>query len=371
MKAEFCKTWIEIDAKTLLGNIKLFDDYVGRETALMLVIKANAYGHGLKEVALMLKRARIIHMLGVDSLDEALLVRSYGVKNPIMILGYIPPSRFIEAVRNGFHVSIYNHETLHAAHAISKSKKNNDLFFHLKIETGTNRLGIQYQDIVEKSLPPIYGLYTHFAEAENIHSRFYKEQMKQFEVARRFLEAKGIEPHVVHMGATSALVHLPESRGVLTRLGLGLYGLWPSEELKKKYQRMLPIRPVLSWKTKLAQVKIIQKGETVGYDRTYRAKSPMNTGVIPVGYYDGYPRALSGKGIVLVGGKRCPIIGRICMNMMMVDVSSTHARANDEVVLIGNQKKASISVDEVAERAGTINYEIIARLGPLTPKIIV
>jgi alanine racemase len=372
MASKSHKIWVELNARAFQSNIRLFDDYVGEGTALMLVIKANAYGHGLKEIAQMLKKMRDTHMLGVDSFSEAVLLRSCGLKNEIMILGYMPESQFRDAVQVGFHVSLYSKETIRLALRIAQATKMHTSRFHLKVESGTNRLGFPLKELENVSeLPPLYGLYTHFAEAENIHSEFYKEQVRICERAAQILQSREIIPHVTHMGATSALVHMPETRSVLARLGLGLYGLWPSEDLKKKYQKALPIHPVLSWKAHLAQVKRIQKGETVGYDRTYRAKHAMDIGIIPVGYYDSYPRALSGKGIVLIGGKRCPIIGRICMNMMMADVSGTHAQANDEAVLIGSQKKAHISVDEVAERAGTINYEIVSRINPLIPKVII
>ena len=371
MKDGAAKSWIEVDGHALTQNIAHVDRYVGKGTALMLVVKANAYGHGLKEVAQILVFHKDAHMLGVDSLDEALALRAYGSKSPIMILGYIPSSRFYEAIRAGFHISLYDTDTVHRAVSFTKKHPRQQTYFHLKVETGTNRLGIQLHELERiKTMPPLYGLYTHFAEAENMKSDFSHTQRIMLERIYAFLKERGVPVRVVHMGATAALMHLPESRSSVARLGIGLYREWPSKEIERAYRRRLSIQPVLSWKTKLAQVKRIEKGESVGYDRTYRAKRTTEVGVLPVGYYDGYPRALSGKGHVLVRGKKCPIIGRICMNMMMADVTGVGAKSHDEVVLIGSQKKAHISVEDIAQEAGTINYEVISRISPLLPRII-
>lgn len=366
------KSWVEVDGHALMQNITRFDRYVGKGTALMLVVKANAYGHGLKEVSQILTSHKDTHMLGVDSLDEALALRTLGSKNPVMILGYIHPTRFFEAIRVGFHISLYDTDTLRHACMFTKKHPHAKTYFHLKVETGTNRLGIQLHELERvRTLPPLYGLYTHFAEAENMQSDYSHSQRVALEQVRVFLKARGVDPRVVHMGATAALVHLPESRSSIARLGIGLYGLWPSKEIERAYQKRLSIQPVLSWKTRLAQVKRIEKGEYVGYDRTYRAKHAIEVGVVPVGYYDGFPRALSGKGYILVGGKKCPLIGRICMNMMMADVSGAYAKPHDEVVLIGTQGKVCVSADDLAEEASTINYEIVSRINPLLPRIVV
>ena len=370
MKRTTPKTWIEISKKNLLRNLGEFKKRSGK-TAIMAVIKANAYGHGLKEVASMLK-TRPETMLGVDSLEEALLARSAAPKNEIMILGYVPKKDLKFAIKKRFHVSLYDKEILAHVNQLIKTGAINagELRAHLKIETGTNRLGIRPEEIKNINIPKLEGVYTHLAESESIKSNFYKKQVATLAAAKKILLSKNIVPKFTHTSCTAAIIQRGALGGNLVRLGIGLYGLWPSEELEKKFSGKIRIKPVLSWKTRLAQVKKVPAGETVGYDRTHKAKAGKTIGIVPVGYYDGLDRRLSNTGNVLVNGKVAKIIGRVCMNMTMVDLSGASAKSGDEIVLIGRSGKKEISADEVAKEIGTINYEIVARINPLTPRVI-
>ena len=393
------KTWLEVDQKALLYNAATVRRFVGDDVALMAAVKANAYGHGLVEVAQMLSGQKIEGLLafagkpwfGVDSIDEALLVQRYSAHQPIMIFGYIPRLRIAEVLKKNFHISIYSKESFRVIYTelkkltSKKGAKKITTHFHLKIETGTNRLGLSLEDL--KVFPahfPIEGIYTHFSEVENPISRFYQKQLALLRRAQTILAKKDIIPRFVHSASTAALLQYPETHGNLVRLGIGLYGLWPSESVKHRMSNIVSLQPVLTWKTRIAQIKQIKKGETVGYDRVWRASHASIIAILPVGYYDGYDRRLSNCGEVLIRGKRAPVIGRVCMNMIMVDVTKILARQSvgwknqkskikigDEVVLLGRQGNEEISADEIAEKTGTIHYEVVSRINPLFPRIVV
>ncbi|MDO8492155.1 MAG: alanine racemase [bacterium] len=396
------KTWIEISKNALENNIRVVRGLLAPGAKLMAVVKANAYGHGLKEIASVLKKETDI-MFGVDSFEEALVVKSIAPKNEIMILGYIPEKNLTFAIKKGFHISIYDKDVLrHVARLVKTGRINpKTIKAHLKIETGTNRLGIRPSELKNVVFEfPIAGIYTHFADSENLNSPFYKEQIERLNEAIEILKNKGISPRFVHSACTAAAMrgvssglnptkagsaeHFVKQNvlGNLVRVGIGLYGLWPSGKLKEKLSQKIKLKPVLSWKTKIVQVRCVSRGETVGYDRTYKVKKETSIAVLPIGYYDGYDRKLSQRGSpphsgsecggeVIINGKRAKIAGRVCMNMTMVDLGGIKARAGDEVVLIGCQGKERIIADELAEKIGTINYEVVSRINPLLPRVCI
>lgn len=365
------KTWMEIDRVALLHNLKKVQKFVGSDVFLMAIVKANAYGHGLGEIAKVLKNKKNI-WFGADTLEEALMLKRAGIRKPIMIFGYIPNAQLKYAIQQEFHISIYSKEVLHTISEIIKNNKKLKPHLHLKIETGTNRLGIQLKDLlnIPKEIS-FEGVYTHFAEAENPKSSFYQRQLREFRKALFVLAQQGITPRYIHTAATAALLQYPETHEKLVRLGIGLYGLWPSPDVKHRVFDTVALRPVLTWKTRIAQIKTIKKGETVGYDRTWRAKKNSKIAILPAGYYDGYDRRLSNCGEVLIKGKRVPVIGRVCMNMCMIDVTAIPGMAmGDEVVLLGRQGNQEISADDIAKTIGTINYEVITKINPLIPRIV-
>lgn len=337
------KTWLEIDSKALLCNLNFFKKTVGSKVKIMAVIKANAYGHGTIEVAKILAIPGL--WFGVDSLDEAIILKNSGIKNPIMILGFVPEKRFGEAIENNFRLSVYNIETLKMALKFPKG------LFHLKVETGTNRLGLPLNYIVTCKLPNFEGVYTHFADVEDTKSNFYKKQITIFGDVFDILKSKNIFPKFIHSASTSAILRDKKTHFDIVRLGIGLY------------------KGVLVWKAKVAQVKKIKCSDSVGYDRAFKSKKDMIIAVIPVGYYDGYDRRLSNNGEVLIFGKWAKILGRVCMNMMMVDVTKIeNVKVGDEAILLGDNNK--ISAENIAKKIGTIDYEVLARLGSHLPRII-
>jgi alanine racemase len=370
-------SWVEIDTGALRRNIDAFRSIAPAGTAIMVVVKANAYGHGLDVVAPV--AAEHADWLGVNALDEAVTIRALGIERPVAILGYTEAADLPTVVAHGFRQVVYRTDI---AAALSEAARTQDAtaHVHLKIETGTNRQGIHPEELAAfvgrvRAMPniAIEGAYTHFANIEDTLDPSYAElQIERFREALGILKASGVELTQVHAAATSGALLYPETGFAMMRLGIGTYGLWPSRETQlaaREKGRRITLTPVLTWKTRIAQVKRIKPGEFVGYGLTYQARRPMKAAVLPIGYYDGYDRKLSNAGRALVRGHAVPVIGRVAMNMTMLDVTDVHAQPDDEVVLLGRQGAAEIRVEELAEKIGTISYEVVARINPRIPRL--
>ena len=372
--------WIEIDPHALGHNVRQFRGLIGRRRRLLAVVKANAYGHGLVETAAIVRGAGA-DWLGVNSLDEAVALREAGNGSSILILGAIPLDGVNEAVARGFRFVAYNRETVRKA-SEATGEHSVSAFLHFKVETGTHRQGIPsrgivafVRDAVRRPGIVAEGLSSHFANIEDTTDRRYPEgQLETFKASLAGLEAAGIRIPIRHIACTAATILFPKTRFNLVRVGIGLYGLWPSKETYlsslEQGRTHLSLMPVLSWKARVVQVKSLPKGGFVGYGCTYRTTRPTKLAVIPVGYYDGYPRGLSNAAYVLVRGRRAPVRGRIAMNFFMADVTDIPGvRLEDEVTLIGRAGKEIITADHLASLAGTISYEILSRINPLLPRI--
>jgi alanine racemase len=371
-------SWIEIDRARLGANIDAFRKLIVPETALMAVVKANAYGHGLDTVApLIAERA---DWLGVNCVDEALAITRLGIRKPIAILGHTKLDEIEQVVRNGYRQVLYRSDVADALSESAKKMKASAKV-HLKIETGTNRQGIALSELegfigaVKKlSGLEIEGVYTHFANIEDtLDPSFARLQIERFLEALATLRRSGINPSQVHASATAGALLYPDMDFTMVRVGIGAYGIWPSRETQiavRERGRQLSIAPVLTWKTTVAQVKNIQAGDYVGYGLTYQARRPMQLAVLPIGYYDGYDRELSNSGRALIRGQHVPVIGRVAMNMTMLDVTDVGAQVDDEVVLLGRQGNAEIRAEELAEKIGTIPYEVLSRINPLIPRVL-
>ena len=374
-----------------MHNFRAIQKHVGKDVSVMVIVKSNAYGHGLVEITCVISAnsgcstsgiPEVEHpefWFGVDSIDEALTLKKAGSTNPILILGYVPCSRLMEVIKNGFRFSLYDLDVLKESARIAKKLKKK-AFVHIKIETGTNRQGVIPEDIaafahtLKKTDPYVVveGAYTHFADTENQKSRYYKEQLALFQNAIHVFEEEDLRPKYRHAAASAATLLYPDTHGNMVRWGVGLYGLYPSKDVRNSVSNTLRLRPALAWKTRIAQVKVVPKGSTVGYDRAFAVSRPMKIAVVPVGYWDGYDRSLSNKGSMLIRGKKCPVAGNICMNMCMADVTTVpSARVGDEVVLLGKQGSMEITAEEVAANIGTINYEVVTRINPLIPRVVI
>lgn len=370
------KSWIEISRKNLIFNLNQIKKIVDNKK-IACVVKANAYGHGLEEIVSILKKEKNI-IFAVDSLKEALTARKIEKQKEILILGYLPLNQLEITVKNEFSFIVYNLESLQEILSLKTNKKAK---IYLKIETGLNRQGIKeenlekFLNLIKKNKDKIVfeGVSTHFANIEDtINPDFAMKQLNNFEKVIQKIEKEGIDIPFKHCAASAAIILYPQTHFNLIRLGISLYGLWPSKEVFSLSQRKIVLKPVLTWKTIVAQIKEIKKGETVGYGRTWQAFKKVKIAIIPIGYFDGYDRKLSNVGRVLIKGKFCKVIGRIAMNMFMVDVTNLkNICLEDEVVLIGRMGNNEITAEELAEKTGTINYEIIARINPGLPKIII
>lgn len=376
------KTWVEIDSRALLHNLRVVQKHVRKDVAVMCVVKSNAYGHGLIQVAWQLARYEIRDTkyklwMGVDSIDEALALKKAGIKNPILILGYIPKVCLPDAIKNSFRFALYSRQTLKEAARVAKRLRKK-AYIHIKLETGTYRQGIMPAELASftallKKYPHIVaeGVYTHFADTENASSMYYHDQEAVFEKGIEMLREFGIEPKFKHAAASAALLLHTETHHTMVRLGISLYGMYPSENIKHLVSNKLQLKPALIWKTRVAQVKQVPKGGTIGYDRTFTALQPMKVAILPVGYWDGYDRRLSNKGTVLIGGRRTSIVGNICMNIMMIDVTGIHrVEEGDEVVLLGRQGSVEVTAEEIAAKIGTINYEVTTRVNSCIARIL-
>jgi len=372
--------WVELNKKALLKNLQTFRSLLGSEVKFCPVVKSNAYGHGAQAAALMIQASGMADWLAVNSVDEGLELRRQGIKLPLLVLGYIPLDRLSDAVLHDLRLTVYNQETVAKLRTLRTNKK---IFLHIKIETGTNRQGVDLKGALQLAKMikgsrnlRLEGYSTHFANIEDTTDRsFAGRQLQRYQKMLAELEQKGFKAPVNHIACTAASLVFPQTRLQLARIGIGLYGLWPSRETMvslKEQNSKLTLQPVMSWKTRVAQVKTVAAGEYIGYGCTFRTSRKTRIAVLPVGYYDGYDRKLSNTAYVLIKGKRAPIRGRVCMNLCMADITDIPGvRPEDEVVLLGKQGKEQVSAEQLAQWIGTINYEVVTRINPNLPRVVV
>jgi alanine racemase len=373
------KTWVEISKKNILHNIGEIRGLLSPETKFMAVVKSNAYGHGLIEVAKICAISKKVDWFGVDSVDEALAIRKAKIKLPILVLGYIPFPQLKDAIKNDISFVAYNNELLNYLEKIEIKKKAK---VHLKIETGISRQGLHGDELisfVKKALKNknilIEGAYTHYANVDDTTDFSYaKKQLDAFNKSIEEVE-KLVKLQIKHTASSAATINYPETHFNAVRVGISLYGLWSSTETKlssKERKVKIDLRPALTWKTLLVQVKKVARGTPIGYGLTEKVKRDSVIGILPVGYWDGFDRGLSNIAEVLIKGEKAKVLGRICMNMTIVDLTDIKgSKLFDEVVILGKQGSDEISADEMASKLGTINYEVVTRINPLIKRILV
>ncbi len=360
------RTWIEISSAALRHNLRITQDLIGPGVGIMPIVKGNAYGHGLTQVAKVLGNENIT-ALGVAHGEEALALRALKSRGRIVVLSSWTKAELPELLGKNIEVVVWDFQSLNFLKRIVETKqlKAN---IHLKLDTGTTRIGFlpeQVEKLKKQYLPAtikVVGIFSHFANAEEASQVRTKAQLKYFTTLTQngSWAEQGTSRHIA---CTAALLRYPEARFGLVRLGIGFYGLWSSAALKRWVQTHHPrfrLQPALAWKTKLLQVKKVARGTAVGYGSTYRVRRPTLVGIVPIGYADGYDRRLSNRGWMIIRGQRAPVIGRVCMNLTMIDVTAMAGRPGEVVSVFG----PGSTFDDAATITNTIHYELVTKLNP-------
>ncbi|MBR5137010.1 MAG: alanine racemase [Clostridia bacterium] len=372
------RAWAEIDLDAIRSNLMEIRKVLRPNTKVCAVVKADAYGHGVKEVANFYTQCGVDYF-AVSMADEAIQLRLLGIDKPILILGYTDPVRADELVKHKITQSIFD---LDMAKALSEAaiRQNTKIKVHIKIDTGMSRVGFRagynaVKAITEISKLPgiiIEGMFTHFATADETDRAYTEYQFDLFEGVAEELDRVGIHIPVRHVANSAAVMMYPETQLDMVRPGIILYGMYPSNEVDKE---RLHLSPVMSLKANITLIKTIYEGDTVSYGRTFTAPKDMRIATVPIGYADGYMRSLSNKGYMLVNGQRAAVVGRVCMDQCMIDVTNIQGdiRVGDEVVVYGSQSYGeysdTISIEEVAESCGMINYEMSCIIGKRIPRV--
>ena len=380
-------TWAEIDLGALAHNYRELRRVTASSAAMMAVVKADGYGHGASQVA-RVALENGVELLAVARMGEAVSLREAGISAPILLFGHSLPA-YAEILASLDIRAALN--SLDGARSMSAeaARRNASIKAHIKVDTGMGRLGLLADEIAIKTdageqfnravndilsicaLPGIEveGIFTHFANADSRDKRHARTQLSRFTRLLETLETHSLRVRYRHAANSAAIIEMPGSHLDLVRPGIAQYGLWPSDEVDKQ---RIHLKPVMSIKSRVIQVKEVGAGFAVSYGSTHVTEHPTRVATIPIGYADGYSRILSSNGHMLVRGVRAPIIGRVCMDLTMLDVGHVpNVSLEDEVVVLGSQGNETISADEIAKRAGTINYEIVSSLTSRVPKIYV
>ena len=364
--------WIEVDLSAIEENIRAISRFVGPTTAVMAVVKANAYGHGLVPVA-QVSRVGGASTLGVAILDEALTLRDAGVDAPILIMGCGLPEHAPEIIERRISQVVTNREM---AEALSREaiRRGTPALIHVKVDTGMGRVGVMWpeavafiREIVDLPGLVIDGILTHFPTADEPDRSFTDEQLARFDRILRQLALLNIHPTWRHTANSAAIAFIPESHYDLVRPGLIIYGIPPTPA-----PCSLPLRPALSLKARLTQIKTVETGESINYGRTYVTHRRSRLAIVPLGYADGFSRRHTNTGRVLIHGESVPIVGRVCMDQFVVDVTDiAGVELGDEVVMIGKQEECEITAWDVAASMGSIPNEVLSTVGERLPRTFI
>lgn len=362
-------THVEVDLSCLAGNLAAIRQRVG-DAKVMTILKANAYGHGLVAVARHMVRCGA-DCLGVAFLEEGILLRREGITAPVLVLGGIAGEQIPLFLQHDLTLTAPSVEKLRLIDETAASMGMRARV-HLKVDTGMERIGIHYYSaaaLLEASLSCrhviVEGIYSHFANADAEDLGYAKLQLERFMEVLSFYEKRSLPMPLRHIANSAGILQMPESHLDLVRPGILLYGVYPSQEC----QQTVAVRPALTWKSRVAYFKVVQPGHPVSYGSTWQSEKPVRVVTIPVGYGDGYFRALSNSSEVIIRGVRSPVVGRVCMDQMMVNLDQGTAYNGDEVILLGESGGQVISAAEVAGWAGTIPYEVLTNINTRVPRL--
>lgn len=374
MEIPYKRVYATIDLDAVAYNMERMRDNLPEGTGMMGVIKTDGYGHGAVPVARAI--APYVNAYAVATAEEALNLKKHGVGKPILILGAVHESHYRELIKEEIRFPVF---TMVQAERVSETaaSMNQRACIHLAVDTGMSRIGMRPDEtsadmVLEFGrLPGIYveGMFTHFAKADEKDKTSALQQLKLFREFVKMLEERGMDIPVKHIDNSAGIIDIPDVGFDMVRAGISIYGLYPSDEVKKT---QVPLRRVMELKSFITYIKDIAPGTEVSYGGTFVAERPMTIATVSIGYGDGYPRNLSGKGFVLIDGKRAPILGRVCMDQLMVDVSHIpEAKEWDLVTLIGQDGEQEITVEELAAISGGFHYEIICDIGKRVPRVYI
>ena len=363
-------TWAEVNLTRLSQNIQAIRAHVA-PAKVMIVVKANAYGHGLAEVAKYL--SSLTDYIGVAVLEEGIFLRELGVKAPILVLGGIWGDQVPHYLQHDLTLTASSVERLEQIETIA-GEMGVKAKVHLKIDTGMERIGVHYysaKTIQETALRcanvEVEGIFSHFANADSPNLTHARLQLERFNEVLRFYEKHSLPMPIRHIANSAAILQFPESHFDMVRPGIMLYGVYPSEEVKRSVQ----VRPALAWKSRVVYFKVVKPGHPVSYGSIWQSDHPVRIVTLPVGYGDGYFRSLSNKTQVIIGGKKYQQVGRVCMDQMMVNIETDSAYNGDEVTLLGESNNEAITAQDLADWAGTIPYEILTNINTRVPRVYI
>lgn len=372
----YSRVYAKIDLDAIAYNMEQMKQNIRPETKVMAVIKADGYGHGAVQIAEMMERWNYIWGFAVATLDEAVVLRTEGIQKPILVLGCVFPDQYMEMLKHEIRMNIYTEEM---AESISRmaAREGKTAYMHIKLDTGMSRLGFGINEQSAETIKRISkmpnvnmeGIFTHFTKADEKDKSFTKKQIQEFVWMTERLKEKNVRFTYEHCSNSAGIIDVPEANFDIVRAGISTYGLYPSEEVDKTNVKL---KPALALKSHVAFVKEIERGTPVSYGGTFVAKEKMKIATIPVGYADGYPRSLSNKGYVLIRGKKAPILGRVCMDQFMVDVTQIEGVSfGDKVTMIGKDGNEILPLEVLSELSGRFNYEFVCDLGKRIPRVYV
>ena len=363
----------EISLDAIENNIKNMEGLLKAGTRILAVIKADGYGHGALQIAVRLEQIDHVFGYATATAEEAFKLRNGGIKKPILVLGYTFPDNYEEMIKLSIRPAVFKEETaiqLNEAARVAGRRCR----LHIKVDTGMSRIGLPCNEegvktalkIASYDMLDVEGIFTHFARADEEDKTPAKSQLKRFTDFTDRCRGLGLEPEFLHCSNSAAILTMPEANMDLVRAGITMYGLSPSGE---EVTEPIRLEPAMSLKSSIVYIKELPAGREISYGGIYRTDRPTRVATIPVGYADGYPRSLSNRGYVLIRGRKAPVLGRVCMDQLMVDVTDIPEAAEyDEVVLLGNSGGNSITAEELGALSGRFNYELVCGISDRVPR---
>lgn len=371
------RVWAEVDLDAIWENMVHMKENIAENTKILAVIKTDGYGHGGVPIAKMLEQLDFMFGYAAATYEEAHVLREAGVKKPILILGYTFPYCYEELIREEIRPAVYRRDTVEEL-AAAAAKVGKKAKVHIKVDTGMGRIGITPDEeglefvrfLIEHPELEVEGIFTHFAKSDETDKTSANHQLELFQdFIKKIQTEQGITIPVKHCSNSAAILEMPQANMDMVRAGITTYGLYPSEEVSKD---IVPLRAAMSLYSHIVYCKTIHAGQSVSYGGLFTAQKDTRVATIPVGYGDGYPRSLSGKGYVLIHGKKAPILGRVCMDQFMVDISEIpEAMDGDKVTLLGMDGTERITAEELGELSGRFNYEFVCDLGKRIPRVYI